>query len=128
MNVTKNKRGHRTVTFTPYGRVPLYDAKESITLTLSEQACREGKRNNPAGCAIALQTKFDVTNDAAARIPGYLGVQVRKSVTLVAVSRKTGIVVLRWVHGAELNDRINGFDNDREKKLKAGDTVVFACT
>ena len=43
MNVTKNKRGHRTVTFAPYGRVPLHDAKESITLTLSEQACREGK-------------------------------------------------------------------------------------
>lgn len=125
MNVRKSRKGHRTVTFKPYGRVPLRDAKESVSFTLSQDAIRLGKKNNPAGCAIALQSRHDAIANEIAKIPNYLAIEVRKTTTHVAVSRKSGIAVLRWVHSPELTKLINGFDTDQPVKLKAGDTITL---
>jgi hypothetical protein len=123
--IVSTKKGHRTVFYTPYGRIPLRDAKESVILQLSEEAIRDGKKYNPEGCAIALQTKFDAELGAETAIPGFLGIQVRKTATLVARATKSGIIATRYVHSAELNRRINGFDgtSSTKEKLAAGDLV-----
>ena len=49
INVRKSRKGHRTVTFAPYGRVPLKDAKTSVEYELSGDDVRNSKRNTPTG-------------------------------------------------------------------------------
>jgi hypothetical protein len=126
MNVRKSKKGHRSMSFAPYGRIPLRDGKASIDLTLTEPAVRLGKKNNPMGCAIALELKYDaIAGTIAESVPGFLGVQVRKTATLIARTHRGQIVCERYVHSPELTERINGFDAGAEKALKAGDRVVL---
>lgn len=124
MNVTKSRKGHRSMSFAPYGRIPLRDAKESLELTLTEEAVRNGKKNNPTGCAIALAVRNDALGGGDL-VPGFLAIQVRKTATIIAKTQNGRIVAERRMHSQELNQLINGFDNDASKALKAGDAVVL---
>lgn len=125
MSVRKSKKGHRTISFAPYGRIPLRDAKDSVTFTLAQNDVKNGKKNAPTGCAIALCAKRFSVDGIEGAIPGFLAIQVRKTATLVAKSAKMGIFCERYVHSPLLTQLINGFDSDSAKRLRAGDTVTL---
>jgi hypothetical protein len=122
MNVRKSK-GHRTITFAPYGRIPLSDAKESVVMQVSKESIVAGKRNLPTGCALAVQAIANTLAGKSEAIPGLLGIMVRKTATIVAVSAKGKIRAIRYAHSPDLTRQINGFDKNSSEGFKSGDMV-----
>ena len=122
LNVKKNRKGHRTVHFSPFGRLPLRDAAQSVTVTLRPRHIKRGKRNMPSACALALCIR-----DAAEDFPGRLiAAYVGKTYTLVASEQGERLRAVRYAHPEGLRTAINGFDKTAKKTgLTAGSEIML---
>src|SRR5689334_9070053 len=95
----------KTITLPPYGRIPVKDAKMSVTVYLTLENIRKGKKFAPNACAIALCNR-----ENTAAFPGvFLASWVYKTATYVVTSLGGKIQALRYVHSAAVTKAINGF-------------------
>jgi hypothetical protein len=103
MSMSKRK----TIGFPPYGRLTLQDAKDDVPVSVKPGHIRRGKKNNPAGCALALAA--NATPEGT--FPGdYLASRVNKTHTVVACTINNRVQARRFVHDEATRNAINGFD------------------
>jgi hypothetical protein len=104
----------------------LKDARVSVTVTLTQENLRDGKKDKPSACAIALAIK-DNRGDV---FPNLLSAYVRKTHTLVALGGKR-IRAFRYSNPEPIRRKINTFDKTVKPRdgyvpeLKPGDTVTL---
>ena len=119
--IRKVKR-HKHVTLSPFGQVPIKDAKDDAQVRLSAKHVMRGNKNEPTACAIALAIR-----DQPKNFPGnVLGAWVFKSHTLIATTIGGRVQARRYSHSLALNKSINGFDSASAEALKTGDVVVLS--